>query len=309
MDKCPVCFGDATTKSLEQSALDQISCPRCGKFRIDELAKQPLLTALANDERKIANASGWVREYPDVLVTLETVGKLGVLPTPNYGEKKRKLLEFFQRHSVTLGQHIVLDGSTMNVLVASTWCANSNEVGFLLAASISDELVEKRAGTQYRLTAKGYDYLAQLVVNPTSQIGFCAMWFDDSVNPLWDKAIEPAIRDAGYQPLRIDKKEHANRIDDEIFADIRRSRFVVADFTHGESGVRGGVYFEAGFAQGLGLHVIWICRQDVLATDKLHFDVRQFNFLEWTDENLIDFKHRLQRRIEAILGRGSWRPE
>lgn len=114
---------------------------------------------------------------------------------------------------------------------------------------------------------------------------------------------------AGYQPLRIDKKEHVNRIDDEIFADIRRSRFVIADFTHGDSGVRGGVYFEAGFAQGLGLPVIWTCRKDMLSEDKLHFDIRQYNFLEWTDENLEDFKDRLQKRIEAILGRGTWKPD
>lgn len=135
------------------------------------------------------------------------------------------------------------------------------------------------------------------------------MWFDDGVSKLWDKAIEPAMSGAGYQPLRIDKKEHVNRIDDEIFADIRRSRFVIADFTHGDSGVRGGVYFEAGFAQGLGLPVIWTCRKDMLSEDKLHFDIRQYNFLEWTDENLEDFKDRLQKRIEAILGRGTWKPD
>ena len=73
------------------------------------------------------------------------------------------------------------------------------------------------------------------------------------------------VRAAGYDPLRIDRVEHVAKIDDEIVAQIRRSRFVLADFT----GHRGGVYFEAGFALGLNLPVIWTCRQD--AVDQLHF--------------------------------------
>lgn len=48
--------------------------------------------------------------------------------------------------------------------------------------------------------------------------------------------------------MMIGSKEHSNKIDDEIIGEIRRSAFIVADFT----GHRGGVYFEAGFAMGLG---------------------------------------------------------
>ena len=33
------------------------------------------------------------------------------------------------------------------------------------------------------------------------------------------------------EPVRIDQKERLNKIDDEIIAEIRRSRFLVADFT------------------------------------------------------------------------------
>jgi nucleoside 2-deoxyribosyltransferase len=62
--------------------------------------------------------------------------------------------------------------------------------------------------------------------------------------------------------------EHINKIGDEIISQIRRSKFLIADFT----GHRGGVYFEAGLAMGLGLPVFWTCRRDDL--DKLHFDIR-----------------------------------
>ncbi len=90
-----------------------------------------------------------------------------------------------------------------------------------------------------QITPRGHALLEELrTANPESPIGFCAMWFASDVTALWTQAIEPAIRAAGYEPKRIDQDEHTNRIDDEIIAMIRRSKFVVADFT----GRRGGVY-------------------------------------------------------------------
>jgi hypothetical protein len=58
--------------------------------------------------------------------------------------------------------------------------------------------------------------------------------------------------------MLISNKEHANKIDDEIIAEIRRSAFLVADFT----GHRQNVYFETGFAIGLARQVVWTCRKD-----------------------------------------------
>ena len=42
------------------------------------------------------------------------------------------------------------------------------------------------------------------------------MWFDESMDEVWKQAIEPGIADAGYEAGRIDRKEHVNKIDDEI---------------------------------------------------------------------------------------------
>jgi nucleoside 2-deoxyribosyltransferase len=83
-----------------------------------------------------------------------------------------------------------------------------------------------------------------------------------------------------------------------VLSDIRRSRFVIADFT----GQRSGVYFEAGFAQGLGVPVIRTCARD--ESHKLHFDVNHYPFIFWTPESLGEFAEHLQRRIEGLIGRG-----
>ena len=53
------------------------------------------------------------------------------------------------------------------------------------------------------------------------------MWFDDSMDYVWNRGIKLGIEDAGYNPFRIDGKEHTGKIDDEIIAEIKRSRFVV----------------------------------------------------------------------------------
>jgi hypothetical protein len=125
---------------------------------------------------------------------------------------------------------------------------------------------------------------------------FVAMWFTKKLNSVYSQGIKPAIRAAGYRPMIIRMKEHANKIDDEIISEIRKSTFLVADFT----GHRGGVYFEAGIAMGLGVPVIWTCHKDEI--DKLHFDIRQYNCIDWTKP--YDLARRLKTRITRVLGRG-----
>lgn len=49
--------------------------------------------------------------------------------------------------------------------------------------------------------------------------------------------IEEGISAAKFKPLRINRKEHNNRIDDEIVAKIRKSRFIVADLTSQNAGL------------------------------------------------------------------------
>ena len=164
--------------------------------------------------------------------------------------------------------------------------------------------VDRHGGTSsHRISVEGHARLAQVEqVDSESSKAFVAMWFDESTNEPWQKAIRTGIEDAGYEPVRIDRKEHVNKIDDEIIAELRRARFVVADFTHGADGVRGGVYYEAGFAHGRGIPVVFCCRSDVI--EKIHFDTRQYNHITWDPQNLDDFRRRLRTRIEAVIGEG-----
>ena len=178
------------------------------------------------------------------------------------------------------------------------------EVRFLLSYLFEKQWVMESPyllGTIYfTVTVDGYGRIAEQEVNPSSDQVFVAMWFDDSMEEAYERGIYPAIKRTGYNPFRIDKKPDVDKIDDEIIGEIRRSRFLVADFTYGEKGIRGGVYYEAGFALGLDLEVIRSCRADQIAD--LHFDVNHHYHIAWnTPEEL---REGLERRILALVGEG-----
>lgn len=229
-------------------------------------------------------------------------------------EKADKLLLYYSKKFPTPGQRIDYEISHTDpnrdrkylYLLSITWTYDFEEFKYLFFNYLLETkrfLIRDQSSNKIVISPEGWAYIDSLSqINPESQIGFAAVWFDEKIKPLWTKAIKHGIEDAGYEPLRIDMHQHNNRIDDEIIALIRRSKFLVADFT----GQRGGVYFEAGFALGIGLPVIWVCQKD--EPREVHFDTRQYNFITWEDGKLDDLKQALQYRIEATLGRGKYKP-
>ncbi|QOJ22298.1 MAG: nucleoside 2-deoxyribosyltransferase [Gammaproteobacteria bacterium] len=130
-------------------------------------------------------------------------------------------------------------------------------------------------------------------LNKFRKQAFVAMWFDKTMDSFYQNGIKLAIEADGTKCMRIDLHEHNNKICDEIIAEIRRSNYLVADFT----GNRGGVYYEAGFAYGLGIPVIWTVHQNDLAS--VHFDTRQYNHIVYETEEQL--KERLLNRIKATI--------
>lgn len=198
-----------------------------------------------------------------------------------------------------------VEDKTFFELLAHSGCIDQDEFLFLVRYLENCGLIEYHNPLLYNqgctVTIDGYARLDELDKTfATTSRAFVAMWFDESMSEAWECGIAPAIRDAGYEPVRIDQQEHVNKIDDEIVAEIRRARFVVADFTQGDTGARGGVYYEAGFAHGLDIPVIFTCREDSLG--KVHFDTRQYNHIVWTDPE--GLRQSLKNRIAAVIGDG-----
>jgi nucleoside 2-deoxyribosyltransferase len=152
---------------------------------------------------------------------------------------------------------------------------------------------------QVSLTPAGWDRFERLEAEkPKSDLAFVAMRFSEEMTVAYDDGFHPALYELGYRPIRVDREEYLGKIDDFIFANIRKSGLLVADFTE----MRSGVFFEAGFGMGLGIPVVWTCRKDFSGLLGEHFDTRQYNHLIWTDP--ADLKAKLRLRIEAaVIGR------
>jgi hypothetical protein len=307
IETCLVCgeFGQEIDSSGLSSGRS-ISCKRCGDYILEYSVFNKLQTSevkqkLAESKYIVANISGWIRENQNTKKSLPIINedcfnRLLKLKPISVNEKAYKLLRWLNRKTEYYGQSVAITNS-LDELIAACYAVNKVELDRILLYLTQVGFIEG-AMNHKTLTVAGLSYVEEYSRNTESDIGFCAMWFDPSVNTLWEKSIEPAIRQAGYDAKRIDKGEHIEGIVDEILALIRRSKFIVADLT----GHRNGVYFEAGFARGLGVKVIFTCRKDKI--EEAHFDVKHLNILDWEEDKLDNFKNRLQNRIEVNLGRG-----
>jgi nucleoside 2-deoxyribosyltransferase len=79
--------------------------------------------------------------------------------------------------------------------------------------------------------------------------------------------------------------------------EIRTSRFLIADLTHGNQ----GAYWEAGFAEGLGKPVIYTCEKSQFEIYKTHFDTNHHLTVKWDKEQPEEFKKKLKDTIRATL--------
>jgi hypothetical protein len=284
--------------------LYHVNCPRCGFFKTGWIA---LHSAAKFKQEQILNLSGWIRENQGCSISISDLSKLGHLRSLTVGEKAEKILLQLARQFPKPGEIADLSSSALLEFLAVGRLADTSELRFFIRDYLCDEMgfllrhelvTELGDDSRYSISPKGWAYLDSLRHgNPDSRIGFIAMWFDDSLKNAW-LAIEDGISNAGYKPFRVDQKEHNNDITDEIVAGIRGSKFLVADLT----GHRNGVYFEGGFAKGLGLEVVWLCRKS--DEKDRHFDIRQLSTIFWEEDKLLELSKALENRIVATIGRG-----
>lgn len=310
IDKCLIWPDpNATIDSPDRGEIWIVESARAGgKYEIDvpsgNLVKtldggaRARLTTWLVDQRLLGN--------PCPKITREIVEYAKVKRPLLPHERVARLLRFIAEQMETIASVThVQRGDNDNVAYAWSESTDWGELHTLISYLSSTKLLDAHYDARYprfevRVTIEGYRKIAEQEVYVATTQAFVAMWFDDSMNDAFERGIKPAIELVGYKPLRIDQKLDVNKIDDEIIAEIRRSRFLVADFTHGDEGARGGVYFEAGFAHGLGIPVIFTCRKDMVG--KLHFDTRQYAHIVW--QNPEELRDGLRNRILARIGEG-----
>ena len=130
------------------------------------------------------------------------------------------------------------------------------------------------------LTMKGWNVYHRLKrKEEESRTAFMAMKFGDKeLDDLVDRHFRPAVEQAGFLLRVLTDGQPAGHIDNQIRARIRTAALVVADLTHDNN----GAYFEAGFAEGLGLPVIYTCEAEKFKAKKTHFDTNHLVTIPWS---------------------------
>lgn len=285
------------------------SCPNCGKFfASDDFIKfspkenHALLSGFVNYENKS-------NKYPQFKTdNINLFLSHPIMPKSLLDKADKLLLYYFDL------THYYSESIPTSLRPAVCFAKNQQELFGLYTLLESHQLLGgfypgmMRNDPKQKLfvTSTGFRRCEELrsASYVESTTAFVAMWFGKDMHTVYEKAIAPAIEECGYVPVRVDNIEHNNDITDEIIAGIRESRFVVADMT----GYRGGVYYEAGFAHGLGLPVIFTCRRDWfdgetdgdrVIKERIHFDINHQNIIVW--DNVDDLKDRIINRIRATI--------
>jgi hypothetical protein len=294
---CPICSDQSASSVHAPEGRDalRITCPKCGSYEIDgttaasDLAKygdRYLLSAIVRNRYELGEK---------VCLSANNLEHL-IDGAPTFDDPYTKLdilLKHIHRLSGRVGRWAQFSFANDFPLL---YCEDQQEFHFYVKKAKELDLIEFPISTGVRLTYSGWNRLMELSkTSIRSDQAFVAMWFDTNLDPIWQDAIKPALKSCGFNPMRVDLEEHNEKICDRIISEIRRSGLVVADFT----GQRGGVYFESGFAMGLGIPVIRTCRKDNIGS--LHFDTRQYSHVVW--ETPDELKGKLTNRILATIPR------
>lgn len=341
LSNCDICGYEGLTKSntaIKTQPIYEYDCPRCGHVAIlDETTLYYMGTP--QEERIIAsicirneNEKGTKRNFKNPLFLDDLKA---------YTTQYRHLspLEKLDNALINISAKMKLISDVVEISHQNDYpyyhCFHSSELRTILLY-LKDEgfissIIFNNDSSNCTLTPLGYNRLNEIKrQGKDSRKCFVAMWFGHEMEEVFEKAIKPAIEytEEGqttprFQAIKIDQIQHTNDINDEIIAEIRKSRFMVCDLT----GYRGGVYFEAGFAYGLGIEVIYTCRKDwikkqtlkdaqgnlieelldpagnkiAISKEGIHFNLEHRNRIEWDMDDLAGFRDKLEKRIRAVI--------
>lgn len=288
---CPLCQLEAELEN-SRSRTFPFNCRRCGKFEITEEAAgvpDELRPYLSSATRQ-ASESG--RRLKITTTNARDLAESHRRTTVT--ERLDKLLAVLARKAKSPGTPSVLSlGFDYPLVDAHDERELGAYLGYLQEKGILRE-VGIPSGVAYLITIDGWRMI-EPTVRPGGEPGRCfvASWLDDQMDEPYRTGIDPAVRACGYTPVWMKDIPENKGITDRILSEIRRAEFLVADFT----GQRQSVYFEAGFARGLGREVIWCCREDDLS--HVHFDTRHLGHVAWKDPD--DLRRKLEESIRANI--------
>ena len=150
------------------------------------------------------------------------------------------------------------------------------------------------------LTLDGWErYEAEKRGQFKGNYGFIAMQFGDpELDPFVKDVVKPAVKEGiGYDLVDMNDVGRAGVIDNIMRTQIRDAAFVIVDLTHDNS----GAYWEAGYAEGLGKPVLYICEKTKFEEARTHFDTNHCTTVPWSRDDNEGFKQALIATLRRSL--------
>ncbi|MES2832856.1 MAG: hypothetical protein V4695_12800 [Pseudomonadota bacterium] len=310
MADCPICTLDACDE-LPGNASDSLgfNCRRCGEFRLTGTLHDMLEPdGPDKDDPRTAVVSHTVRKmqrngYVPLLDSdwYKRVCETGKLPRPN--EQITNLLLWVGEEAKGTDDTVINESEQLQAIIGSPKPSMVFEIALYLAerglVKYENMFIDYLSQPlQFQMTLDGWAEFDRLNRDSRdSRIAFMAMKFHDpELNNIVDTVFRPAVAATGFELRVLTDVPRAGSIDDRMRVEIRRSRFMLADLTHGNN----GAYWEAGYAEGLGLPVIYTFKKEAFEKQASHFDTNHHLTVMWGN-NPADVMEELKATIRATL--------
>jgi len=287
-------------------------CPRCGAYVVVGHADQSLPALLSHRRIDRSVLSHLIRKAqrhgrPLTIFDEDLAAYEHASPLPTPREQVDNLIRWIGENQTSPDEparaNIELIAATVGAQVSAP---ESNESAFQwLIAEIGNENLfvwdarQPAVQVLLRLRMKGWELYEQLRHRIADvRTAFMAMQFGNAeLMSVLERCFKPAVKRAGFDLRALNELQPAGLIDNQIRAAIRSARFVVADLSHDNN----GAYFEAGFAEGIGLPVLYTCRREKFEAEKTHFDTNHMVTIPWDLDDLDDAAKRLTATIRVTL--------
>ncbi len=160
------------------------------------------------------------------------------------------------------------------------------------AAEVDVEKVVKLTVTELLARMRVDEQEARPSTHEEQDLVFVITAFAPDMEPVY-QAVRQAAAACGLRAQRVKDVKGDYRITDQILKMIGRARLVVTDLTH----ERPNVYFELGYARGLGKTVVTIIRDG----HKAHFDVQDWTYISYADSRPLEDALRERFQYETSL--------
>lgn len=276
LDHCPVCSRPVEITPNSFNGTYHVDCLTCGEYRISQECEEDMKPEhkrnLARHMYTTRGDAGRMLTSTRIPPADEWTRVVDLASAERMFQDDLSPLEKYQSAISALTKQNRPFGYWFNN-IEDRWAVptmNDDEADSILWALAAEGHLSSGEGIgvtrdgrfQFHLTPKALEYVAFLpqVARRKGITVFVACRFCDELRPATE-AICNTLTSMGYAAKILMVPESNDLVDIEIYEGIRESRFVVADLTYN----RQSVYYEAGFAHGLGLDVILTCRSD-------HFD-------------------------------------